>query len=137
MAWSCLFQLQPSSRACEFVHWGLGEEGEAAKRGPERGRERLERSYVLHFLAAAWERSAPPPLRPVACAASFPCCAIQPHSFLFSLSQASFGSSSPGLFHFLTSSGGSLWEMGTQRSVAKRILHTQKFHPESCSSFGS
>lgn len=86
MAWSCLFQLQPSSRVCEFVHWGLGEEGEAAKRGPERGRERLERSYVLHFLAAAWERSAPPPLRPVACAASFPCCAIQPHSFLFSLS---------------------------------------------------
>lgn len=71
MAWSCPFQLQPSSRVCEFVHWGLGEEGEAAKRGPERGWERLERSYVLHFLAAAWERSAPPPLRPVACTASF------------------------------------------------------------------
>lgn len=36
----------------------------------------------------------------------FPCYKIQPHSFLFSLSQASFGSSSPGLFNFLTSSGG-------------------------------
>lgn len=90
MAWSCPFQLQPSSRVCEFVHWGLGEEGEAAKRGPERGWERLERSYVLHFLAAAWERSAPPPLRPVACTASFSLLQDSTSQFSFFLSLSGF-----------------------------------------------
>lgn len=28
-------RLWASSRVCEFAHWGLGEEGEAAKRGPK------------------------------------------------------------------------------------------------------
>lgn len=126
MAWSCPFQLQPSSRVCEFVHWGLGEEGEAAKRGPERGRERLERSYVLHFLAAAWERSAPPPLRPVACTASFSLLQDSTSQFSFFSLSGFLWKFEPRFVQFSYLFRGGPRGKWAQRFAAKRILYIHR-----------
>lgn len=38
-----------SSRVCEFVHWGLGEEGEAAKRGPKGARSEWSEATSCTF----------------------------------------------------------------------------------------
>lgn len=128
MAWSCLFQLQPSSRVCEFVHWGLGRKARQPRGGPKGAGSDWSEATSCTF----WQLPGSARLRPL--------CALLPALppflatrfnltvFFFSLSQASFGSSSPGLFSFLTSSRGSQREIDRLKGLLlkERILYTHR-----------
>lgn len=116
----------PSLRVCTLGTWG-GRRGsqEGARKGPGAIGAKLRLALFGSCLGALG--SAP----------SAPCClrcllslldSTSQFSFFLSLSQASFGSSSPGLFSFLTSSRGSQKEIDRLKGLLlkERILYTHR-----------